>query len=273
MLFVPGGWGVLLTATQCAHLSICCHVNARGDQLSWLGRRRGGWRGWPHFFGGGGYLRGEELATRHVPHSNAGSRFWAWTWPQECGSWERGRRAAASIDGAQVGVSSDYHKTARGCGSDPSFTAGTGGVSRAPHSLPGVGLSLSATHARCKVLHVLGRRKIKVYSIFSERCFSALLCCQYAGMQNWVKTENLWRWNTPENFPKMLLFLLLFILIIGCNFRSCVVMFFFLVCLCCRGCEPAHSVRACVCKVLVPVLKCWSDGGTKAACYFVYFFF
>lgn len=133
LLFVPG-WGGLLTATQCTV------TNSPG----WDGGGEGGGGG--RTFGGWGEsLRGEELATRHVPHSNAGSRFWAWTWPQECGSWERGRRAAASIDGAQVGVSSDYHKTARGCGSDPSFTAGTGGVSRAPHSLPGVGLSLSHT--------------------------------------------------------------------------------------------------------------------------------
>lgn len=242
-LFLGGCWQ---PHSAPIYLSAAMWTHRVTNSPGWDGRGEGGGGGRTFL---GGSLRGEELATRHVPHSNAGSRFWAWTWPQECGSWERGRRAAASIDGAQVGVSSDYHKTARGCGSDPSFTAGTGGVSRAPHSLPGVGLSLSATHACCKVWHVLGCRKIKgLQYLLREMLFGFIV----PPLRRDAKLGEYWEPVVMKYSWK----LLKDAFVLFASYTDYWLFFFFGVCLCCCRCEPAHLVRACVCKILIPVLKC-----------------
>lgn len=52
-----------------------------------------------------------ELATRHASHSNGGSRFELELDRRNAARGNAGSRVPSSIHGAQVGVSSDYHKT------------------------------------------------------------------------------------------------------------------------------------------------------------------
>lgn len=86
---------VLLTAAQ-RGLSIypLPHLNPGWRTLPWRGVRA--------------FL---ELATRHASHSNGGSRFELELDRRNAARGNAGSRVPSSIQGAQVGVSSDYHKT------------------------------------------------------------------------------------------------------------------------------------------------------------------
>ncbi|KAF3699265.1 hypothetical protein EXN66_Car014952 [Channa argus] len=76
-------------------------------------------------------------ATRHASHGNGGSRFELELDRRNAARGNAGSRAPRSIDGAQVGVSSDYHKTqpasnegSRARARCPSFTPDRGGINR-----------------------------------------------------------------------------------------------------------------------------------------------
>ncbi|KAK2895373.1 hypothetical protein Q8A73_014861 [Channa argus] len=76
-------------------------------------------------------------STRHASHGNGGSRFELELDRRNAARGNAGSRAPRSIDGAQVGVSSDYHKTqpasnegSRARARCPSFTPDRGGINR-----------------------------------------------------------------------------------------------------------------------------------------------
>lgn len=82
----------------------------------------------------------KELATRHASHSNGSSRFELELDRRNAARGNAGSRVPRSIDGAQVGVRCDYHKTqpaqrggTRAGARAASFPSGRGGNNRSVH--------------------------------------------------------------------------------------------------------------------------------------------